>query len=111
MVNLVLMALSLAAMLYILLRGSETHPLVRLGLVWLWLIQICFFVLFNVRFPYGCTMDFRYIVPTVFVGAIALSLALDRIKRKQTRIGNLVFVLGAGCVVIYGIASMLFYTI
>ena len=111
MVNLVLMALSLAAMLYILLCGSETHPLVRLELVWLWLIQICFFILFNVRFPYGCTMDFRYIVPTVFVGAIALSLALDRIKRKHTKIGNFVFAVVAVVVALYSIASMLFYTI
>jgi len=111
LVNLVLMALSLAAMLYILLRGEEIHPLVRLGLSWLWLIQMGFFILFNVRFPYGCTMDFRYIVPTVFAGAIALSLALDRMKRKQTRIGNILFILGAAAVALYSIASMLFYTI
>ncbi|MPN05804.1 hypothetical protein SDC9_153057 [bioreactor metagenome] len=105
------MTLSLAAMIYLLFRGNDVHPLVRLGLVWLWLIQICFFVLFNIRFPYGCTMDFRYIVPTVIVGAIALSLALERIKRKHTTTGNLVFAVGVAAVTAYSVVSMLFYTL
>ncbi|MEA4870354.1 MAG: glycosyltransferase family 39 protein [Christensenella sp.] len=109
--NLLLMTLSLAAMIYLLFRGNDVHPLVRLGLVWLWLIQICFFVLFNIRFPYGCTMDFRYIVPTVIVGAIALSLALERIKRKHTTTGNLVFAVGVAAVTAYSVVSMLFYTL
>ena len=109
--NLILMILALVAMFYVLLREKKTHPLVRLGLAWLWLIQVGFFVLFNVRFPYGCTMDFRYMVPTVFVGAISLSFVLERIKQKQSRMGNLLFAVGAAVVALYSIASMLFYTI
>ena len=54
-------------------RGREVGRFVRLGL-WIWLTQMVSFILFNLKYPMGCTMDFRYIVPTVFTGAASSAL-------------------------------------
>lgn len=109
--NLILIVLSLAAMVYVLLRGKEVHPLARFGLFWIWLLQMGFFLLFNLQYPYGCTMDFRYIVPTAIIGAIYLAIALDRIKRKKKLFSNVIWIGGVAAVVAFGIASVLFYTV
>ena len=38
---------------------------------------------FNVQYPYICTMDFRYIVPTIFTGIVTVCMVLNEyIKNK-----------------------------
>ena len=32
---------------------------------------------FNIKYPYVCTMDFRYIVPTIFTGIVTVCMVLD----------------------------------
>ena len=80
--NFILILLSLAAMVYVMVRGREIRRFVRYGLFALWLIVMVPFVQFNIAYPFGCTMDFRYIVPTVFIGAAYLGLAYERLKAK-----------------------------
>lgn len=40
-----------------------------------WIFQILSFVIFNIRYPYRCSMDFRYIVPTLVCGLAFLGAA------------------------------------
>ena len=80
--NLALILVSLAAMAYVALRARGADKFARLGLLWIWLTQMVSFILFNLKYPMGCTMDFRYIVPTVFTGAAFLGIALDRVIAK-----------------------------
>lgn len=107
--NLLLIVLSVAAMIYVVIRGKETNFFARFGLLWIWLIQIGSFVMFNLMYPFGCTMDLRYIVPTVIVGAAYLGIALDRLKGKNGRIDNLLFYFGAATIALVAVASILFY--
>ena len=41
------------------------------------------YIAFNIRFPYGCTMDFRYIATVFVVNALLLGSFLDRNKGKK----------------------------
>ncbi len=108
--NLILILLSLAAMVYVVIRGKELHPLARFGLIWIWLIQIGSFVMFNIEYPFGCTMDFRYIVPAVIVGAAYLGVALDRLKMKKRIATSILYFAGIAAIVLFSAASVLFYT-
>ena len=110
-INLVLVMLSLAAMVYVLVRGKEHNAFVRFGFFGILLIQIVFFILFNIQYPFGCTMDFRYIVPTVLCGAIYLAVALDKIKTKENRLGNALYYFGLSSVILFAVVSVLFFTI
>ncbi len=107
--NFALILLSLVAMIYVMVRGREVNGFARWGLFWIWLTQMLSFVVFNVRFPYGCTMDYRYIVPTAIVGALFLGIALDRIKAKNNAWANALFYVGVAAIALFGIASALFY--
>ena len=109
--NLIVILLSLAAMVYVMIRCKETNKFARFGLFWLWLVQMASFIVFNVGFPFGCTMDFRYIVPTAIVGAIYTGIALDHIKNKHKAAANAVFIAGVAAIALFGIASVLFYAV
>lgn len=109
--NLFVILLSLAAMIYVMIRCKDTNKFARFGLFWLWLVQIGSFIVFNLRFPFGCTMDFRYIVPTAIVGAIYLGIAMDHIKSRNKAAANVVFIVGLAAVVFFGVASVLFYAV
>jgi 4-amino-4-deoxy-L-arabinose transferase-like glycosyltransferase len=109
--NLVLIVVSLAAMVYVLIRGKETDKFARFGLLWIWLTQMGSFILFNLKYPMGCTMDFRYIIPTAIIGAIFTGIALDRVKGKPGVLSRPVYYVGLAAVVLFCAASVLFYAI
>ena len=107
--NLLLIVLSLLAAVYVLLRCKETHVLAHFGLLWLWLIQMGSYLMFNLQYPFGCTMDLRYIVPTIVVGAAYLGIALDHLKETNKPLGNVLFYFGTAVIVLVAAASTLFY--
>ena len=94
---------------YVILRCKETHVLARFGLLWIWLIQMGSYLMFNLQYPFGCTMDLRYIVPTIVVGAAYLGIALDHMKEKNKPLGNVLFYFGIAAIVAVAAASTLFY--
>lgn len=107
--NLAMILISLAAMVYVMVRGKRVDPFARQGLFLLWLVQMVSFIAFNLRYPFGCTMDYRYIMPTAIVGAAYLGIALDRLYDSKKAICHGLYY--AGCVVagLFCIASILFY--
>lgn len=78
--NLLLIILSLAAMIVIIWKGREFSPALRFGCGFFWLIQMISFVIFNLKFPDSCTMDFRYIVPTCVCGSIYLAAFWQKLR-------------------------------
>lgn len=48
----------------------------------LWSVMILSYLWFNANYPFGCTMDFRYIVPTALVSSIFLGEWADVKKTK-----------------------------
>ncbi|WP_040198004.1 phospholipid carrier-dependent glycosyltransferase [Candidatus Soleaferrea massiliensis] len=82
--NVALILFSLYAMVYVLVR--DKNPDNRFGnwsMFAIWAIQIVSFIYFNIQYPFGCTMDFRYIVPTVVTGAFFLGRYLQ--ARRENR--------------------------
>ncbi len=57
-------------------HAPETEMLLW-GLPGLWLWIYLNHLLLNIRLPYGCTMDFRYIVPTALLGSIYLGIYIE----------------------------------
>ena len=40
-------------------------------------------LLFNIKYPFGCTMDFRYIVPIILGFMILNTLAFDKFSKEN----------------------------
>lgn len=83
-VNIIMVGFSLYAMYDILVNGKKLNCMLRFGVPAIWAIVYGFYIQFNIKYPYGCTMDYRYIVPTVFTGAICIGTVYDKLCMKDT---------------------------
>lgn len=73
-VNLLLILLSLAALIYLAVVYVRRRRALSAGIVAVWGLWMISYVSFNIRYPYGCSMDFRYVPMTVFSWAAALAV-------------------------------------
>ena len=88
--NILLITVSLAACVYVLVKGKRLHPLLRFGMPFVWLTQLIFYYSFQIKYPFGCTMDFRYIPITVVTGALMTGAAAELLKAQHPKISRYV---------------------
>lgn len=93
------------------LRKKDAHPILRYGLLLLAVVQLTMYLNFNIGYPFGCTMDFRYIVPIVVPFAVFTALAADWMDQgdkwwKKGAAAAIYTIIGGFCAL-----SVLFYVI
>lgn len=106
--NLLLVIASLIAMVYIVIKGIKPRRL-KWGLCFIWLIQMYSYIYFNIQFPNGCTMDFRYIVPTAVIGAIYLGMAWGQIKEQENIIVKALGKIVTIIVLVFSVTSIVMF--
>ncbi len=80
--NFVLILLSIAVAVVIF---TKKHLIFRfLPITSFYIIQLLFFVYFNLKYPFGCTMDFRYIVPLFFIGVVFFAFGVQKASTKES---------------------------
>lgn len=77
------------SMVSVLVRGrNQKTSLFYWVMAAVMITQIGLFVYSNVKYPYGCTMDFRYLAPALLPGTVFLGAAGQRLwrsKRERTQ--------------------------
>ena len=105
--NFVLITASIAALVHILVRRSfKTERL--MPLIVMYFVQLAFFIYFNIRYPFGCTMDFRYIVPLLFCKTAFLGVEDVRLKGTAPVLNIAVYAVKFA-VVILSVTSVLLF--
>jgi hypothetical protein len=64
LLNIVLIVISIIAVIKYFI--TKKKDIIDWLLLIIWIASIGSFIYFNIKYPYGCTMDFRYILLTVF---------------------------------------------
>ena len=82
-INLILIILSTV----LLIKNIKTifKDKINLLLISNYVITMLSFYYFNYMYPYTCTMDFRYIVPTLLTGIVMLVMESNKTKSKYIR--------------------------
>lgn len=78
-INLIIISIS-AICIFILLKKIKkisNNSFVAKILLITFFINIVSYYHFNIKYPYICTMDFRYIVPTIFTGIVTVCMVLN----------------------------------
>lgn len=81
--NIVIIAISIIAMIWKIFDKSKENKLLNMILSLTYIIHIISYIFFNIEYPYTCTMDFRYIVPTIFVGIYFIAQLLDKLSENK----------------------------
>lgn len=82
--NLLLILISIAAFIYVIVKIIKTEFKI-IPIVILFVVQLAFFVYFNIKYPFGCSMDFRYIVPLLFSGVVFIGCLADKFDSFTTK--------------------------
>jgi len=107
--NILLIALSAYATLRVAIQAFRTHDVNWGFLVCTGAIVLLSYLLFTARYPFCCSMDYRYMVPTSLIGALVLAKYSE--SRPVNSFGNKLFrgVVWLG-VMLFSLASIAMYT-
>ena len=109
--NLILVVQAVFSVFYICIKERGKHSvMLQWGLPGLWLWSYANHVVLNIRLPYGCTMDFRYIVPTAFLGAVYLGMFTERCIREKGIWKRSFAVLAIGSILFMTVAGMYMFS-
>lgn len=82
--NIVIIIISIIAMIREMMSTKKRNLIYRNIFLLLYFFNIISFISMNIKLPYGCSMDFRYIVPTIFIGIYFIGLQLRKIQNEAT---------------------------
>lgn len=106
---LALLAGSLAALCVGGIAAMKTRSVRWIFLGLAFLAVLLSFAWFNVRYPFRCSMDYRYVVPLFPLGALALGKAMQRLKS-----GTRLAAVGSGMVVavvaLFSVCAVVMFT-
>lgn len=94
-----------AAMVY---RWFHNPSFQEKVLVAFWCVTIISYLWFNLKYPFGCTMDFRYIVPSALICSVFLGKWTD--KNKTGILAEMIEYMLWIVIVILGLTSCTMYT-
>lgn len=67
------------------------------------------FYVFQITFPYECTMNYRYIVPCTFIGAFATGIVMKNLREKGNKPARCINLLLTVMTAIFSISSVITY--
>ena len=83
--NIILIIISIISTIKVLILKNKKNVVYKNLLFLLYIFNIISFISMNIKLPYGCSMDFRYIVPSIFVGAYYTYLYTIYMKDKNSK--------------------------
>ena len=96
-INIFIVFSSVAAMVYVFVKGKSIKPLTRYGLTAVWAVTFIPYLLLNYRVPFPYTMDFRYLSMTILTGAAYIGV-FSELKPKAGKYMNYAVALFCGLV-------------
>ena len=81
-VNIVLILISLISLVNIICNKEKRTIIINMLIIF-YFTEILMFLYGCFSMPYACTMDFRYIIPTIFLGMIFITQNLKFEQKKQ----------------------------
>ena len=109
-INVAIAGFALAAMLAVCLRNARVRRRETLFLAGFHILMVAGFYKMAADYPHVCTMDFRYITPTVIVGAVFIGLFLEGIGGRNKRLDNIVSVISGGGAFLFALCSGIVYS-
>ena len=84
-INLIIISITIICIFILLkkIKKISNNSFVTKILLITFFINIVSYYHYNIKYPYICTMDFRYIVPTIFTGIVTVCVVLDEFIKND----------------------------
>lgn len=109
--NILMIIISLVSLIKIIKKRKEKKSVILNMFIIFFVIELLMYMYGNISMPYGCTMDFRYIVPTILLGMIFIVTDLNEESKLYYKITNSVVILFTILSIIFELTYMSALTI
>ena len=84
-INLIIISITIICIFILLkkINKNNNNSFITEILLITFFMDIASYYHFNIKYPYLCTMDFRYIVPTIFTGIVTICMVLDEFVKND----------------------------
>ena len=72
-------------------------------------VLVISYIYFNIKYPYGCTMDFRYVALVFIINALLFGRFID--KNKDKKHGKVFYRISAGTVLTFSLLSVYMFCV
>jgi hypothetical protein len=103
--------LSLAATVFVFLRALRARDTRWLFLCCVWCGVVGAYLVFTLRYPFSCSMDFRYMVPASLCGALMLARAAELLPESRRAGKAYLFLVRLGLAVFTAASLVLYATV
>ena len=87
-INIILIVVTLIFMVRAIKNKSKRNKIWVNALFLFSLFNFISYVIMNIKLPYGCSMDFRYLLVTLFIGVMFICFDLQNIKINKQKLFN-----------------------
>lgn len=109
--NVLMVAASIGCMIYALIKKSNSVDCsLKAFFSVLYVVIVGSFIKFCFDFPFTCTQNFRYIVPTFIIGALSIGIVLSHLQNFDTKPKKLISAFITASTALFCIWSAVFYT-
>lgn len=100
--NIIMIIVFIISFINCLIKKEKRNLQWKILLSILLIFNLISYLVMNIKLPYGCSMNFRYLLPTIFIGAIFTYFNLDYYRRKNNKLErNLYKILFIGTIVLF----------
>lgn len=81
-----MIAIFLFSFINSIVRKDKRNLQWKIALGILLIFNLISYLAMNIKLPYGCSMNFRYLLPTILIGALFTIFNLDYYRRKNAQL-------------------------
>ncbi len=112
-INVILSVISASGLIFV-IASKRVKPSVKYFVTVLWLVTVISYISFNISLPFGCTMDFRYVVPLGLVSSLTVGILYEALsdiwaEKENTAVLILLDIIKLVCI-LFAVYSVLMYT-
>lgn len=106
--NIIMILAFIISFINCLIKKEKRNIEWKISLAILLIFNVVSYLAMNMKLPYGCSMNFRYLLPTIFIGAIFICFNLDYYRRKNIKLEkNLYKALYMGSIILLGASDII----
>ena len=91
MLNYIFTVVGIVCIIKNMIKRTKKKIVYRMILFLLYVTNLFSFIIMNLKLPYGCSMDFRYIVPTLFVQAYFICFEFEKNEKRNNQLFTVLF--------------------
>lgn len=104
--NIIIITISVVSLIKIVKNKKEDKQVIVNMLIIFYITEIAMYMYGNISMPYTCTMDFRYIAPTIILGMLFIVMEISKESKLYYKIVNSIIILFAILSIIFELTYM-----